>query len=238
MICLLALVGLFLYRFGTDGGVMQILSQFRFFTTWGLWLTFLTLIVGSFITNDDINPVEDYNYQDQNFLKQKYSPLRAWKWFIFLYQLAFVYEIVITAFFWCVLFKGGERRNLVHFITAIGAHSVPLAVLLLEYSYNTVPFCPRHAIFIFGIAVVYLGINYLVTVKTGTPVYPPMDWKSTMGIICPIGLLVGAILIFLMLYFVTKKKLRAIELDEIVKIIEGGYEIEVNPDENDIFGIK
>jgi len=133
----------------------------------------------------------------------------------------------------------------VDFINEVGDHSVPLAVLLLEYCYNTAPFCPRHTIFIFAIAVVYLGINYAVTVETGTPVYPPMDWKTTMGIVCPIGLLVGAILIFIILYFVTKKKLRIIEIDEIVKIIEGegccggGYEAEVNPDErSSAFGHK
>jgi len=61
---MLALIGLFLYRFVEDGGAKRLLSEFRFFTTWGLWLTFFTLIVGSFITNDDINGVEDYNYQD------------------------------------------------------------------------------------------------------------------------------------------------------------------------------
>ena len=124
------------------------------------------------------------------------------------------------------------------FINTVSDHSVPLAVLLFEYCYNTAPFCPRHTIFIFAIAVGYLGINYAVTVKTGTPVYPPMDWKTTMGIICPAGLLLGAILIFIILYFLTKKKLRAIEIDAIVKIIEGGHEVEAAPDENDVFGIK
>ena len=64
MICTAGLIGLFLYRFGADGGAKRIGAEFRFFTTWGLWLTFLTVLVGSFITNDDINPIEDYNYQD------------------------------------------------------------------------------------------------------------------------------------------------------------------------------
>lgn len=124
------------------------------------------------------------------------------------------------------------------FINEVADHSVPLAVLLLEYSYNTAPFCPRHTVFIFSIAVGYLGMNYAVTVETGTPVYPPMDWKTTLGILCPVGLLIGAILIFIILYFLTKAKLRAIEIDAIVKLIEGGHEVEVQPDENDVFGIK
>jgi hypothetical protein len=93
-------------------------------------------------------------------------------------------------------------------------------------------------VFIFSIAVGYLGINYAVTVKTGTPVYPPMDWTTTLGIICPAGLLVGAILIFIILYFLTKAKLRAGGIDALVKIIEGGREVEVKPDEDDVFGIK
>lgn len=106
-----------------------------------------------------------------------------------------------------------------------------MAVLLLEYCYNTVPFCPRHTIFGIMIAVIYLGINLAVTLKTGTPVYPPMDWVTPLGILCPIGLLLGAILIFVILYFLTKLKLIIIKINTIIKIIEGGYVEEAEPDE-------
>ena len=85
LFCMAALIGLFFYRFGADGGAKRVGTEFRFFTTWGLWLTFFTVLAGSFVTNDDINPVEDYNYQDEKFLRSKYSPFRAWKWFAFLY---------------------------------------------------------------------------------------------------------------------------------------------------------
>ena len=77
-----------------------------------------------------------------------------------------------------------------------------------------------------------------MTFYTGTPVYPPLDWKSAVGIICPIAIVVGAIALFVGFFYCTRKKLRAYEIDEVIKIMEGTYEVQVDHSYYDTFGVK
>lgn len=55
------------------------------FSIWGLYLTFITLFAGSLINNQDIDMVEDLNYIDNDYLRKKYTPFRAWKWYVLLF---------------------------------------------------------------------------------------------------------------------------------------------------------
>lgn len=38
------------------------------FTCWGVWMTALTLLIGSFVNDDDVEFVEDLNYIDDSYL--------------------------------------------------------------------------------------------------------------------------------------------------------------------------
>lgn len=60
-------------------------SGFMYFTNWSVYLTALCLLVGSFVHNEDVEMVEDLNYIDDEYLKLKYTPFRAWKWYALLF---------------------------------------------------------------------------------------------------------------------------------------------------------
>jgi hypothetical protein len=49
--------------------------------------------------------IEDLNYIDNNYLRRKYTPFRAWKWYSFLFQLTYTSEVLITVYFWAVLYN-------------------------------------------------------------------------------------------------------------------------------------
>ena len=76
----------------------------------------------------------------------------------------------------------------------------------------------RHLYLILALSVLYLIVNLTFTKVTGTPVYKPMDWESTEGILTPIGVLVGAILIFFLVDLLNQQKLKANGYHHIVKV--------------------
>ena len=54
----------------------------------------------------------------------------------------------------------------------------------------------RHIYIILVLSFIYLIVNLTFTKVTGIPVYAPMDWESVAGILTPLGVLVGAVVIF------------------------------------------
>ena len=225
---------LYLYSEIEDLGLTKTLKQFKYFTRWGEWLTYLALVMGSFTTNHDCEAIEDFNYQDLDFHHRKYTPFRAWKWYIFLYETALVYELIIAPFFWFVLYPGLPDVEGILFLSLVCDHSVPLAVLLVDYMFNQVPFAQRHLIPMLIMAAVYLVINYLCTKSSGVPVYPPMDWQTPFGIALPFLLALGALVIFYVFYFLTILKLYLSGYIDMVRVVQG-YQIVAETNE-DVFG--
>lgn len=68
------------------------------------------------------------------------------------------------------------------------------------------------------LSVLYLFVNLTFTKVNGTPVYAPMDWESTEGILTPIGVLVGSIVIFFLVDLLNQQKLKANGYNHIVKV--------------------
>ena len=106
-----------------------------------------TFIIGSFNTNFDAEPIEDFNYQDLNFHHYKYTPFRTWKWYIFLFEASIVFETIISIFFWTILFPNVQKvwndpkidTSDLSKLSTVLDHSAPLALLLFDFSYNAVP---------------------------------------------------------------------------------------------------
>jgi len=110
----LILVGLNIlawYVNSLENGFSSFLKSLYYLTTWGRYLSLFTLIAGSLVNNQDIDMIEDLNYIDPEFMKKKYTPFRAWKWYCFLFQFTFVTEIVITVYFWTLLNKPSLYRD-------------------------------------------------------------------------------------------------------------------------------
>ena len=120
-----------------------------------------------------------------------------------------IFELVITPFFWLILYKIQKPKDwLLGKIGETIDHSLPFTCLLAEYLLcSNLPFVRRHLPFIVLISFVYLSINmyYSITVE---PVYKVITWQGIMGFLVPAGTAIGGVLIFLIIEFVTKKKLR------------------------------
>lgn len=108
-------------------------------------MTFFTFVIGSFVNNYDAEPIEDFNYQDLNFHHYKYTPFRAWKWYIFLFETSLIFELIISIFFWIALYPGEKEKwskdattDLSKLSTVLD-HSIPLGILLLELTFNATP---------------------------------------------------------------------------------------------------
>jgi len=105
-----------------------------------------------------------------------YSPWLLWKWSIFFYCASFTYEIIITLFFWSVLFPGIKHPDAFTFID----HISPIVILLVDYSMNRIPFSIRLLPLSMILLLVYGIVNMAWTLSTGNPVYPPINFKSGM----------------------------------------------------------
>eukprot|EP00356_Strombidium_inclinatum_P016546 CAMPEP_0170496652 /NCGR_PEP_ID=MMETSP0208-20121228/22287_1 /TAXON_ID=197538 /ORGANISM="Strombidium inclinatum, Strain S3" /LENGTH=77 /DNA_ID=CAMNT_0010773253 /DNA_START=288 /DNA_END=521 /DNA_ORIENTATION=+ len=69
---------------------------------WGIYFTLAYLVVA--IANEIQRPKEF----DQ---EAKYSIMQTWKWVIILFEVAFISEIVITIFFWGLLYPDIESDS-------------------------------------------------------------------------------------------------------------------------------
>ena len=121
------------------------LSNFKYFTQWGKWFTFITFAIGSFVCDKEVEQFEHQTYQDDNFVKRKYRCCRPWKLFTFLYESTLIMEIIVTSFYWTVLYEGNCRDKIDNSMTgdfnfacfcAVTDHTFPMFALLVDYTYN------------------------------------------------------------------------------------------------------
>lgn len=115
-----------------------------------------------------------------DYLKKKYSPFRLWKWYVVLYEWAISVEGLITLTFYAMEFDLDSFKNDTHRqrTTTILNHGVPFLLLVLDFFFNTVPFCWRHLILVNILTFTYLMINLAITKGTGTPIYQSLNWQE------------------------------------------------------------
>ena len=98
--------------------------------------------------------------------------ISVWKFLHFLYMNLLGVEVMINGVFWFVFFpfiihyhrKSGTPLNTIDIIQAIGAHLIPLSMLLVDGCNNMVCFWNRHARrYLITIMLVYLGFNMVYT---------------------------------------------------------------------------
>ena len=160
-----------------------------YFTTWGLIFTFISIWLGTYITFAKTST------------KNKYSPFCAWKWYIFTYELAFIMEIIITCVFWLLLYSSMKKKPLyanseIQMLGLVLHHSLPLILLVIDYTINAMPIVGRHIYMICFMCAAYLMLNYYVTIKRGTPVYGIMSWDSPKALMIPVGTVLAGLIIF------------------------------------------
>jgi hypothetical protein len=161
----------------------------------------MTIFLGTYITFFETKTVD------------KYSPFCAWKWYIFTFELAISMEVIITCFFWFILYDEMSSRppystSNIQMLGLVAHHSLPLIMLLVDSMINALPFVQRHINMIVPMCLAYLLFNYYVTVTRGKPVYGIMNWKWPVGFVIPAALLGIGIGIFTLFAALSRMKLQ------------------------------
>jgi hypothetical protein len=129
-----------------------------YFTHWGIYMstatyTFFTLFTiryHFFLTTKE---------SIANNFKNIYSSWLLWKWSVFFYCASLTYEIIITLFFWVILYPSITNPSVFTFLD----HIAPIVILLLDYVMNRIPFSIRHLPVAFALLIIYLLVNMIWT---------------------------------------------------------------------------
>jgi hypothetical protein len=82
-------------------------------------------------------------------------------------------------------------------------HSVPLSMLFIDYILNAILFNPKHVVFSMCMMVLYGSVNLTITLVSGVPVYSILTWKDLTSLWYSLGFLVGTIIAFLILAYIS-----------------------------------
>lgn len=72
-----AMIGLIFKQFAIDQDF-----EFLSLTRVAKYFTAVAFICGSLVHNPNMDMIEDLNYIDDDFVRRRYTPFRAWKWYI------------------------------------------------------------------------------------------------------------------------------------------------------------
>mmetsp|Transcript_22433 Transcript_22433/g.34705 ORF Transcript_22433/g.34705 Transcript_22433/m.34705 type:complete len:199 (+) Transcript_22433:325-921(+) len=187
-------------------------------------LVMVTLITGVFVNNPNTTKKEP-SFFDHN----RYSLSRAWKIYTILFEVTLTAEIIIVTYFWTSLYTGHCVRDRqvvegwpVECWPTIMDHTLPLSFMLIADLVLLVPaFVRRHVVFVVIISIAYLITNFVSTEIEGYPVYLPINWHTTTGIIAPFVIVIIGIVLFLILEQLNKIKLKFRGYGDIVPICSG-----------------
>eukprot|EP01016_Furgasonia_blochmanni_P013229 TRINITY_DN16705_c0_g1_i1.p1 TRINITY_DN16705_c0_g1~~TRINITY_DN16705_c0_g1_i1.p1 ORF type:complete len:274 (-),score=57.92 TRINITY_DN16705_c0_g1_i1:63-827(-) len=171
VVLFLSLAGMYAY-FSSFVGVIRSLS---FLTVWGHLLTTLFFIIAviRYLT-DNVGKKPTTNHLDLfgNIL----------------FQTALSMEFPVVLVYWAVLHNSPEMS---HIIEELGTgfkyvnvllHSFAYIVLWVDLMFNTVRCIRRHFYYVYGVGLVYLFINCMITVLRA-PVYPViMEWNDWLTV--------------------------------------------------------
>ena len=146
-------------------------------TIQGLQWTTLRFIIGLWVY-----PGREINYKEQKGF------FIAWKWFAVITQILLIIELIVTAYFWAVLYPFSAFK--VDFRATID-HSVPIALLFIDFVlFQAQPMFFKwiYASLLWGI--LYLCINASVRFRFDKPIYPGMTFDSVAGFTLPIIVLI------------------------------------------------
>ena len=139
--------------------------------------------------------------------ERKLFGIEHYKWWIVMFEISIVNQMFICPYFWTTLWpmipSEEEGRELLRTprrkLSLIMDHTVPLALLMLEFSVNTIPLCSRHIGALLGVYLCYIITNFCFAVFGPKPIYPTIPWNNFESIViaAAIGLVVVSIFKFL-----------------------------------------
>lgn len=149
--------------------------------------------------------------------EKKYNVFHLYKWASIMFQMTMLFELIIVPIFWGVILPGilysrhyhkGEEAPSMLFIIVGGYldHLIPIIVLMIDFSFNCIPFIWRHFWVSMVVCIIYSIFNMVYTLKV-SPIYPVIDYSSTLGIIVPISILFYIFFANWLLIFCSVKKM-------------------------------
>jgi hypothetical protein len=179
------------------GSLKRLAIDFEFFTTWGVIMTFVCMSCSLYV-------------QLANKPKKQHS-LCAWKVYIFLFEQALVYEVIITGLFWTVLFDSMINRPIFQDPwQKLGLkmhHSLPMLLLTADYTISVVPYVKRHITLVMPVFGCYVVVNLGFTISRGKPVYDIVDWNSIRSYFIIVGAWSLGFFLFILFHWINQKKL-------------------------------
>ena len=191
---------------------------FVFFTIWGFSFASASVMLSQFfIPGKKAKPLPE----------NVYSPWQLWKWYILIYEIALLCELIVAPYFWALLWQDLIKQDIMKQplfkATQICVHSIPFSILVLEFIFiNWVPVTMRHYSVAFLVTVSYMLTNMITCFVQGSPVYPGMTWDSVGGCILPLGVAVLSMVIFYALSKLSQfrdRKLSAKRNPELKKLL-------------------
>ena len=174
----------------------------KYLTIWSLYIQFFTFILLSTATvlqiiksrckddknNKEANSDQDSNEQkkvEQNWRHQidrkaamicdSHSCFALWKWCQIFYNISFTSQLVVLIIFWPFLWT--RLPNDIDIFFVVAHHSIPQAVLFVDFMLNQVQVNLKMSLFIILYVLIY-SLYAVYYTLTGGPVYPKADLKS------------------------------------------------------------
>jgi hypothetical protein len=111
-------------------------SDFKYFTVWGVTITelYFCLVMGSYV----INSIRGGGKE-----RDPHSPIRMWKFVSVFFQMALLWEVIITCVYWTILWPfetHPEGTKFTAFWHTSLVHLLPVIYLIVEYIFNRIYF--------------------------------------------------------------------------------------------------
>ena len=138
---------------------------------------------------------------------------QAWKWFIILFETALMLEVIITGFFWLMLWPILKNKPLVKnatpllYFEIVITHILPFAALLIDFLLHTTPIPMRHLVLAISTGVVYVMVNMIIVLSTGNLIYPMFTWTDTKSYTLLVILIAIAVMVYSLMSWVSMARL-------------------------------
>ena len=121
---------------------------------------------------------------------------------MWMFEAAIIFELGITLVYWTMLHDPTEPfswSKLEH----ICIHSLPMALLTLDFFMQRWVFRYNHVVIMFMIGIPYLFVNYYWTVNHWT-IYPMLTWDDIGSVIFVLLYIILTYMSFVLLYLFTR----------------------------------
>ena len=126
------------------------------------------------------------------------------------------FEFIICVVFWSLIYPFEDfSGSTISVLRTYMDHIAPVSMLLIDYILNLMIFNPRHVYIQLIIMVVYMIVNCIVTLETGSPVYSILTWQDWLTVI-----LVPCQFIFTTLTFLVFSYVSIYKQNKQLKVLE------------------